>query len=313
MAGSLERGISDSILIVGTGALATLFAARLRATGREICMLGTWENGLQALRENGARLIETDGSQHAFPVRVTDDAAQCKGARLALVLVKAWQTEQAASNLAKCLAADGVALTLQNGVGNRETLALRLGDSRVAVGVSTSGATLLGPGLARSGGEGVISLEAHERLAPLETALSEAGFKVQVVKDAQTLVWGKLIINAAINPLTALLRIPNGDLLKRPAAHNLMRLLAQETAIVASAQGIRLPFKDAAKAAEDVARKTSGNYSSMYQDIRRGAQTEIDAICGAITLTGEKLGISTPVNRVCWQLMSASISSMPRT
>jgi 2-dehydropantoate 2-reductase len=313
MADSLERGISDPILIVGTGALATLFAARLRATGREICMLGSWENGLQALRENGARLIEADGSQRAYAVQVADDPTQCKGARLALVLVKAWQTEQAAVKLDRCLAPDGVALTLQNGVGNRETLTHMLGASRVAIGVSTSGATLLGPGLARTGGEGVISLEAHTRLAPLQTALSEAGFNVQVVKDAEALIWGKLIINAAINPLTALLRIPNGDLLKRPAAHNLMRLLAQEAAIVASAQGIRLPFEDAVKAAEDVARKTSGNHSSMYQDIRRGAQTEIDAICGAITQTGDKLGIATPVNRVCWQLMSASVSTIPLT
>jgi 2-dehydropantoate 2-reductase len=313
MAGSFERGIGNPILIVGTGALATLFAARLSAAGREICMLGTWKNGLRALQENGARLIESNGGQHAFQVRATDDATQCKGARLALVLVKAWQTERAAASLSKCLAADGVALTLQNGVGNREALALRLGHTRVAVGVSTTGATLLGPGLARTGGEGVISLEAHDRLTPLETALSEAGFNVQVVEDAQALVWGKLIINAAINPLTALLRIPNGELLRRPAAHNLMRSLAQEAAIVASAQGIQLPFKDAVKAVEDVARKTSGNHSSMYQDIRRGARTEIDAICGAITQTGERLGISTPVNRVCWQLMSASASPVPPT
>jgi len=294
------------ILIVGTGALATLFAARLGAAGHAVAMLGGWQEGLQALRERGARLVETDGREQACPVFATDDPADCRGARFALALVKAWQTERAAGQLAVCLAEDGLALTLQNGTGNRETLGLSLGLARVALGVATTGATLLGPGRARAGGEGVVSLEAHPRLGALEVALTEAGFEVQVVTDAESLVWGKLVINAAINPLTALLRVPNGELLRRPAARNLMRALAQEAAAVALAQGIRLPFADAAAAAEEVARKTAANHSSMLQDVGRGAPTEIDAICGAIARAGERLGVPTPYNRACWQLIHAN-------
>jgi 2-dehydropantoate 2-reductase len=229
------------------------------------------------------------------------------------VLVKSWQTERVAGQLADCLTEDGLVLTLQNGMGNRELLAGTLGLPRVALGVTTTGATLLGPGLARAGGEGVISVEAHPRLEPLEIALTEAGFNVQVVNDADALVWGKLVINAAINPLTALLRVPNGELLQRPAAHKMMSVLAQEAAAVATAQGIHLPFDNAVQAAEDVARKTASNHSSMFQDIRRGAPTEIDAICGAITKTGEKFGVSTPVNRVCWHLTRASLPAVQRS
>jgi 2-dehydropantoate 2-reductase len=223
-----------------------------------------------------------------------------------LVLVKSWQTERVAKQLADCLADDGLAVTLQNGLGNREHLARTLGLSRVALGVTTTGATLLGPGLVRAGGEGVVSMGTHPHLEPLEAALTEAGFNVQTVADTDSLVWGKLVINAAINPLTALLRVPNGELLYRPAAHRLMGLLAQETAAVANAQEIQLPFDNAVRAAEEVANKTASNHSSMFQDIRRGAPTEIDAICGAITKTGEKLGVPTPVNRVCWHLTRAS-------
>jgi len=310
MAGPAERHLKQPILIVGTGALATLFAARLSAAGHPITMLGTWENGLVALNNQGARLVDTNGSERAFPVEATSDPRDCKGARYALVLVKSWQTERVAKQLAECLTEDGLALTLQNGMGNREHLAGTLGLPRVALGVTTTGATLLGPGLARAGGEGVISVEAHPRLGPLETALTGAGFNVQVVNDADALIWGKLVINAAINPLTALLRVPNGELLYRPAAHKIMGLLAKEAAAVAMAQGIHLPFDDAVRAAEDVARKTASNHSSMFQDMRRGAPTEIDAICGAITQTGEKLGVSTPVNRVCWHLTRASVPLM---
>ncbi|MFL7871980.1 MAG: ketopantoate reductase family protein [Anaerolineales bacterium] len=307
MASPAERYLKQPILIVGTGALATLFAARLSASGHPVTMLGTWENGLRALGENGARLVDANGVEKAYPVEATSNPMDCRGARYALVLVKAWQTGRVAGQLADCLAEDGLALTLQNGMGNRELLAEALGLQRVALGVTTTGATLLGPGLARAGGEGVISVETHPRLGPLAAASTGAGFNVQVVNDADALVWGKLVINAAINPLTALLRVPNGELLQRPAAHKMMSVLAQETAAVAMAKGIHLPFEDAVQAAEEVARKTASNHSSMFQDIRRGAPTEIDAICGAITKTGEKLGVSTPVNRVCWHLTRASL------
>ncbi len=98
------------ILIIGTGALATLFAARLSATGVDVTMLGTWQAGLDALRKEGARLAAADGVERAYPVRVIYDPAECRRARFALVLVKAWQTERAARQLTSCLAEDGLAL-----------------------------------------------------------------------------------------------------------------------------------------------------------------------------------------------------------
>jgi 2-dehydropantoate 2-reductase len=297
--------MDNEILIVGTGALASLFAARLAAIGQHVTMLGSWAAGLDALRREGVRLTGADGLEQAYPVRVTDDPTTCGYARYALVLVKSWQTERAASQLARCLDGDGLALTLQNGVGNREILARTLGLPRVALGVTTTGATLLGPGLVRAGGDGTVSIEQHPRLELLADALRVAGFNVDVVSDAQTLIWGKLVINAAINPLTALLRVPNGALLDRPTARRLMADLAVEAAAVAGAQGVRLPFQDPVRAAEDVARRTAANHSSMFQDVRRGAPTEIDAICGAVVQSGKQHGVPAPVNDVCWRLVKA--------
>jgi 2-dehydropantoate 2-reductase len=292
-----------NILIVGTGALATLFAARLAGAGDQVTMLGTWKEGIEALQRNGARLVDSRGSEKRFPVRATDDPHDCAGAKHAIVLVKAWQTERVARQLGDCLAHDGLALTLQNGLGNRETLIQSLGLDRVALGSTTTGATMLGPGLAKAGGEGVISLERNQALGPLEEALRSAGFQVQSVEDAQSLIWGKLVINAAINPLTALLRVRNGQLLERPFAREVMKALARETANVANAENILLPFDDPVAKAEEVAHKTAANASSMLQDVLRGAPTEIDAICGAVVRTAERHRIGAPVNWTCWQLV----------
>ena len=304
--------MKNDILLVGTGAMATLFAARLSEAGHTVSMLGTWKRGLDALKENGARLQDADGKERAFKVHATDDPAEVSGAKFALVLVKSWQTERVAGQLKGLLAGDGLALTLQNGLGNREILARDLGPGRVAVGITTTGASLLGPGLVRAGGEGVISIEraqppaGNPALGPLEKLLRSAGFNLQVVNDARSLIWGKLVINAAINPLTALLRIPNGELLSHPNARRVMASLARETADVAAAENVRLPFSNPVRAAEDVARQTAANHSSMFQDVRRGAPTEIDAICGAVTRRAEYHGIAAPYNRTCWQLVRAA-------
>jgi len=293
------------ILIVGTGALATLFAARLGHAGYSITMLGTWLNGLATLRANGARLVDGSGREQRVAVAVADDALGCHGARYALVLVKSWQTARAARQLAGCLAHDGLAVTLQNGLGNREILAASLGAERVALGSTTTGATLLGPGLAKSGGEGVISIEAHERLEGLQQALTKARFEVDVVQDARALIWSKLVVNSAINPLTAILRIPNGQLLERPAARLLLHALAAETAAVANAERIKLAASDPIRLVESVALQTASNHSSMFQDVLRGAPTEIDAICGAVARAGKRHQVPTPMNQACLHLVQA--------
>ena len=295
----------SNVLIVGTGALANLFGAHLAASGTSIKMLGTWSEGLAALQRIGIQFEKPSGEIISYPVLATNDPHECLGAELALVLVKAWQTERAAAQLAECLAPNGFALSLQNGLGNREILTKYLGDMRVGAGVTTTGATLLGPGHVRPGGEGMISLGAHPRLKSMVNLIEQAKFEIEITKDLDSLIWGKLLINAAINPLTALLRIPNGELLSRPSVRNLMTKTACEVFEVASAQGVRLPFDAPVSAAEDVARRTAANCSSMLQDVNRGAPTEIDAICGAVVESGQKFNIDTPVNHSLWRLVKS--------
>lgn len=300
---------AEAILIAGTGALACLFAARLSAAGSSVWMLGSWPEGLAALRRHGVCLVEADGQGRAYPVRVATSAKEIGSARQALVLVKAWQTAQTASKLADCLDSTGLALSLQNGMGNRELLAQALGPERVALGTTTAGATLLGPGCARPAGAGQVTLEEDRRLDPLAERLTRAGFSVERTQDADSLIWGKLAINAAVNPLTALLEVPNGALLSSPAAWGLAAELAREAAAVAEAQGVRLPYPDPVKAAAEVAAWTADNRSSMLQDMQRGAPTEIDAICGAIVRLGQAAKVPTPVNQALWQLIKARVET----
>jgi 2-dehydropantoate 2-reductase len=293
--------MKPDLLIVGSGALATLFAARLSAGGVKVTLLGSWQAGLSALRKTGARL---EGGDNQI-VQATDNPADCLGVKCALVLVKSWQTEHSARQLAECLAEDGVAVTLQNGLGNDAFLAKSLGHRRVSRGVTTLGATLLAPGLVRPAGEGEVTLEAHSRLNGLEEMLRAAKFDLCITENMEPVVWGKLIINAAINPITALLRVKNGLLLTNPPAHALMSELAGEAARVAKAIPVELPFLDPVREVEEVAQHTAENISSMLQDVLRGATTEVDAINGAVVRMGEQKGVPVPANRIICSLVKA--------
>jgi 2-dehydropantoate 2-reductase len=290
-------------LIVGTGALASLFAARLAASGMLVTLLGTWEAAIQEFNRGGVYLQGLDGTGQSYPVRAITDPRRATGMRFALVLVKSWQTRRAAAQLETCLAENGLALTLQNGLGNREILASRLGNRRVAAGVTTMGASLLGPARVRLAGEGPVTLEPHASLGALEDVLRNAGFNVEIAKDLQALQWGKLVINAAINPLTAVLGVKNGELVAHSETREILGELAREAAAVAAAQRIELPYGDPVSAAEHVALRTARNTSSMLQDIRRGAPTEVDQINGAVVRMGNQVGVQTPFNRVLWLLV----------
>lgn len=290
-------------VIVGTGAMACLFGALLSPHHR-VTLLGTWAEGVRAVSRHGVKL-ETGAGVRTVEVAATQAAAELEGTELAVVLVKAWQTERAAAQLSACLTQGGLALSLQNGLGNLETLEQSLGRARATVGVVTVGATLLGPGHVRYGGQGVVYLGEDTRLKPLEAALRAAGLEVHTADDLPALMWRKLLINAGINPLTALLGVPNGGLLERPAAIQVLSAAVKEVAGVAAAKSIRLGLADPVEAALDVARKTAGNQSSMLQDVLRGAPTEIDAINGAVARQAEQAGVAAPVNWTLWQLVRA--------
>jgi 2-dehydropantoate 2-reductase len=278
-------------------------------------MLGHWQPQIDTLNRQGITLIHPDKPQTNHPVKATNDPAEIPAADLVLIMVKTINTAAAARHAATILAPGGLALTLQNGLGNLETIAGIVGHERTALGTTSEGATLLEPGLVRHAGTGQTYLARNLpggaagdqiRLAQIEQAASlfnRAGFNTHLVDNADSLIWGKLAVNAGINPITALLQVPNGFLNQNPDAGWIMGQAAAEVAAVARALSISLPFPDPVAQARTVVQSTAANYSSMAQDLARGAPTEIEAICGMVVRYGQQQGVSTPVNQTLLNLI----------
>jgi len=284
------------VIVAGTGALGTLLAARLGALER-VTVLGSWPAALAALSADGAEL-DSAGTLLRTQVRAISNPQAAAGSRIAFVAVKSFATAAAAYALREALAQDGVAVTLQNGLGNLETLAAVLGAQRVVVGTAEIGATILRPGRVRSGGGNLIRLADHPRAAEVADCLRRAAFDVVIVPDLRAMLWDKLTATAPLLPLTALLGVANGEILRRPSAAAVLAAAAREVVAVARAAGIALPTGEPDAPARRVAEATAGNLSSMLQDVRRGAMTEVDAINGAVDREARRLGVAAPVNRV---------------
>ncbi|WP_121820961.1 ketopantoate reductase family protein [Halostella salina] len=289
------------IVVYGAGSLGSLVGGLL-AQEHEVTLVGR-DPHVRAVRESG---LSVDGtvSLDVRPAATTDGTGLT--ADLAVVTVKAFDTPTAARDLAT--GEYDAALSLQNGVGNEATLAERL-DCPVLAGTATYGAVLREPGRVECTGVGELAVGPHEggdsaAAARVARTFRRADLDVTVADDMPRRLWEKLAVNAGINAVTALARVENGELLDGPA-NDLARAAARETARVARAEDIGLPNRVALAAVEDVATATADNESSMYQDVREGRRTEVDAILGHVVDRAAEHGIDVPVTRTLTGLLRA--------
>jgi 2-dehydropantoate 2-reductase len=198
-------------------------------------------------------------------------------------------------------------LTLQNGLGNAETIAEYVPPRRVLVGVTTHGAVLEAPGVVRHTGAGDTALgrfrgPTDERARAVATRLTAAGLATDVVDDPETLVWEKVLVNVGINAPTALARVDNGTLVESDAGRSLLRAAVGEAERVARACGHDVR-DDIAAYARRVAERTASNRSSMRVDLESGRRTEVEALYGAVLERAEDAGIDAPVVRTLAELV----------
>ncbi|MCC7105636.1 MAG: 2-dehydropantoate 2-reductase, partial [Chloroflexi bacterium] len=243
--------------IVGPGAMGTLFGCLLaRSDGRAADVWLLCRRAADAARiEERGLLVERDGETLHARARATAQPRDAAPLDLLIVLVKAFATADAIATCAPALAPDGVVLTLQNGLGNDRTIEATVGAGRVLAGVTSQGATLLEPGHTCHNGAGSTVLadlappgagEPTPRARRTAALLSRAGIATEAVADAAPVIWGKLVASSALNPLTALTGRRNGELLSEPSCLALAEDTARETARVAGAAGVPLPFADPA-------------------------------------------------------------------
>lgn len=289
------------IAVIGSGSMGCVFGGRLAEAGNEVWLVDVWREHVEALKANGLRFEGTDGTR-TIPVNATTDVSAVGRADLVFIFVKGPDTPAAARAAAQLAGPSTIFLTLQNGLGHRETIAAVVGEEKVVAGISFVGANLLGPAHVRqtSGAESVIGEIAgpvSARVERLVGLLREAGLPARASDNIVGEIWGKLMVNAVGNATCAVTNYTVGELADFACSREWVRLVAEETAAVASALGIRLPFPDPTQRMLDNCRTSGRAKPSMLQDIEKGRWTEIDYINGAVVRAGRRAGVPTPYNQ----------------
>jgi 2-dehydropantoate 2-reductase len=289
------------ISMIGSGAMGSLFGGRLALAGHQVVLYDVYREHVEAVTRDGLCIEEAaTGAVTVARPQASSDPRAVEGSDVLVIFVKSTQTEEAARQFAPLAGAETIALTLQNGLGNEEIIRRHFGPTRTAAGVTSQGATFLGPGRIRHAGRGPTHVAMQggggARLGAFVEALTAAGFETHLEKDVANLVWSKLVINVGINALTAITGKPNGMLLEMEETRALMKELVEEAVAVAIKRGIRFTYDDPLSTVMDVAKKTGANRSSMLQDFDRKRESEIDFMNGAIVREAAAQGIPVPVN-----------------
>lgn len=288
---------SAVVIVLGPGAVGCLVAAELRRAGRSVTLLDHRVDRARRLTAQGI-IVEHQGRVTHVGVPVTTDARVVSSADLVLVTVKSWATRKAADALAGRLPTGALVVTLQNGLGNAELLRDALPGAAVVQALVYFGSRLVGEGhvVATPAQRMIVGGADSGALRRLEALFAPSAIRLESTDAIERELWVKTLVNAVINPLTALYGLRNGELPEHPEAWRQAEAVLREGVAVAAAEGHLFALAEVGRTVADTCCATAGNRSSMRQDVEAGRPTEIEAINGALVRLGAEKGIPTPHN-----------------
>ncbi len=305
------------IAIIGAGAIGGYVGARLALAGEDVSFLVRGAN-LAAIRQNGIKLVMSDGSEHvARQVRATNDYAAVGPVDVVVLAMKAHQVEAVAADLPKLFGPHTVIVTMQNGIpfwyfhrhgGALAGTAVKSVDpdgvltrtipaGRILGCVVYPASELIAPGVIRhiEGDRfplGELDGSSSERVTRVSECFGRAGFKAPVLADIRAEIWLKLWGNLTFNPISSLAHATLADICRYPLTRELAAEMMREAQAVAHKLGIefRVSLDKRIAGAEKVGR----HKTSMLQDIEAGRAPEIDALVGSVVELGRLTGTPTP-------------------
>jgi 2-dehydropantoate 2-reductase len=283
-----------NILILGPGAVGSLWATKFKLAGHNVSLWGRSSNSEQLLQLDDNSAIRFS-NQHIPSVQNAD---------LIVVTVKAWQVETAIEPLLPYISIDTIIMLMHNGMGTAQLIEAKLADNPLIVATTTHGAYKPSKEQVLHTGQG------NTQLGGFNSKGVQCGFLAEVMNHAlpevnwnpniNAALWTKLAINCAINPLTAIHQCKNGELAAPEFATELANI-TRELVEVMNKEQIKVDFDSLHTTVMQVVNATAANYSSMRQDVFHQRRTEIDFITGYLLKAAEKHHISTPENAKLYQ------------
>ena len=296
------------IAVLGAGAMGSLFGGLLAESGQAVTLIDVNDAHVGAVREHGLRL-ETDAGDRRLDGLHACRPEQAEAAPdLLLIFTKTLHTAAALEAVAHIIAPHTLVLTLQNGLGNVETVRRHVPEDRILVGVTTWPADYVGPGHVRSHGAGMVRIMAVDgRDDPLVRSvvrvLDGAGLNGDIDPQVWKAIWEKVAFNAALNGICAVTGCSVDQVGAIPQGMVLASSVVAEVVAVARAEGIDADADRCCRTVADAVARHLGHKPSMLQDVLAGRPTETGAIHGAVVERARKHGLAVPCTETLLQLV----------
>lgn len=296
--------------IIGAGSLGSLFAHYFHEHLIDFVIYEKNSDTVKSIAENSLTMLKGNSSR-TIQVSISSNPEILKDIDVLFLFVKSYSTSEAVQDIIPFLNKNSILVSLQNGLGNIDEIKRFLDHDKIVYGTTTIGAAKSSMNSVISGGSGIINIGGIENgnVLKVHHLLNSAGLNSYIVERPDYFLWHKAVINAGINPVAAILGIPNGDILSNKYASDLQEYIVKEAVDCAKANNIDMDFSEILKTTRDVCDKTAINICSMLQDIRNGRKTEIESINGKIIEYARGKGIEVPYNMAVYLLIRSMETS----
>jgi 2-dehydropantoate 2-reductase len=304
------------ICVAGAGAIGGYLAVRLAAIGEDLSVVIRGAH-LQAVRAQGMKLIEADGSERVARLTASDRMSELGVQDVVILGMKAHQVAPVVPELMTLIGPHTLVVTAQNGIpwwyfhkhgGPHEgrcieavdpggSISSRLPVDRTLGCIVYPAAELDAPGVVRviEGNRfplGEIDGADSERVRALAQRFRDAGFKTPVLADIRSEIWLKLWGNLSFNPISALTHATLEDICRFPATRELAAQMMREAQAIGERLGVQ--FKVSLEKRIAGAAAVGAHKTSMLQDVESGRVLELDALVKSVIELGRITATPTP-------------------
>lgn len=293
------------IVMLGAGALGSTIGGTLAMANNEVYFVDMWKEHVDLINQNGLHMTD-ETTDWYVKVKAQETADGIGVADLVIVLVKSFATKTAVEQLKETnvIGENTLVMSLQNGLGNEETIASVIDEKNVISGKTYVGGRLIQAGYISAGVKGKYTYIGEldgsitKRIQNVCNVFNEAGLLCEVSDNIKSLIWDKLLINVAAGALCGITRLPYGPLYEEEYIKDTAIAAVQEGIDVAKAAGVKLKSEDPSYPWYAASEGLPATFkTSILQSLELHRPTEIDFINGSVVQWGKKYGIPTPVNQ----------------
>jgi 2-dehydropantoate 2-reductase len=304
------------IAVMGTGGTGGYFGGLLARAGEEVTFIARGDH-LEAIRKNGLAIKSVLAGDFSIPANATDNTHEIGPVDLVLFCIKAYDNAAAADQIRPLIGPETVVLSVQNGIDNEQQIGEVIGPEHIVGCVSYVSSIIESPGvIAQTGGPGKIVLGEMQggtsaRTETIQNTLQNSGIAAELHSDIQVALWQKFLAICGVNGITALTRLPMGEILACEETRNLMRGTMEEVEAVARANGAALPGDCVDQSMDLFSSLEPSIRGSMYYDLAAGRRLELDVLNGTLVRLGGERGIPTPINFAIYAALKPYLDGAP--